>query len=111
MYICICKYTLFLFNGKINPMKKEKIRFAIFGNEYETNFANGTYAPVETLKKELKLMWLGTGKDDFLIQSSLGLDEYLTRNGLDHTFYNPEGGHTWMNCRDYLELTVKELFK
>ena len=56
-------------------------------------------------------MWLGTGKDDFLIQSSLGLDEYLTRNGLEHTFYNPEGGHTWMNCRDYLELTVKELFK
>lgn len=84
---------------------------AIFGNEYETNFANGTYAPIETLKKELKLMWLGTGKDDFLIQASLGLEEYLTKQGLKHTFYNPGGGHTWMNCRDYLELTAKELFK
>ena len=84
---------------------------AIFGNEYETNFTDGTYKPVNDLKKQLKFMFLGTGKTDFLIQQSQGLDKYLTDNGLKHTFYNPEGGHTWMNCRDYLELTVKELFK
>jgi enterochelin esterase-like enzyme len=84
---------------------------AIFGNEYETNFTNGTYAPVNELKSKLKLMWLGTGRDDFLIQASRGLDNYMTQQGLTHTFYNPGGGHTWMNCRDYLELTVKELFK
>ena len=84
---------------------------AIFGNEYETNFQNGTYAPIADLKSKLKFMFLGTGKEDFLIQVSLGLDKYLTDNGLTHTFYNPGGGHTWMNCRDYLELTVKELFK
>lgn len=83
---------------------------AIFGNEYEANFSNGTYAPISVLKKKLKLMWLGTGREDFLIQASRGLDEYLTAQGLEHTFYNPGGGHTWMNCRDYLELTVKELF-
>ena len=84
---------------------------AIFGNEYETNFTDGTYAPVNELKSKLKLMWLGTGRDDFLIQASRGLDKYMTDHGLTHTFYNPGGGHTWMNCRDYLELTVKELFK
>ncbi|MBO4500313.1 MAG: esterase [Bacteroidaceae bacterium] len=84
---------------------------AIFGNEYETNFQNGTYAPIKDLQKKLKLMWLGTGSDDFLIQASRGLDSYLTEQGLKHTFYNPGGGHTWMNCRDYIELTAKELFK
>lgn len=84
---------------------------AIFGTEYEANFQNGTYAPVDQLKKDLKFMFLGTGKSDFLLQASLGLDKYLTEQGLEHTFYNPEGGHTWMNCRDYLELTVKEIFK
>lgn len=84
---------------------------AIFGNEYETNFTNGTYASIKDLQKKLKFMFLGTGQDDFLIQASRGLDEYLTKQGLKHTFYNPGGGHTWMNCRDYLELTVKELFK
>jgi enterochelin esterase-like enzyme len=84
---------------------------AIFGNEYETNFTNGTYKPMSDLKKQLKFMFLGTGKEDFLISASQGLDKYLTDQGLKHTFYNPGGGHTWMNCRDYLELTVKELFK
>ena len=84
---------------------------AIFGNEYETNFQNGTYAPIKELQGKLKFMFLGTGKDDFLISASQGLDKYLTGEGLKHTFYNPAGGHTWMNCRDYLELTVKELFK
>ncbi len=84
---------------------------AIFGNEYETNFQNGTYAPIADLKSKLKFMFLGTGTEDFLIQASRGLDKYLTDQNLKHTFYNPGGGHTWMNCRDYLELTVKELFK
>lgn len=84
---------------------------AIFGNEFETNFTNGTYASIQDLKSKLKFMFLGTGKEDFLIQASQGFDKYLTDQGLKHTFYNPGGGHTWMNCRDYLELTVKELFK
>lgn len=84
---------------------------AIFGNEYETNFQDGTYAPVSDLQKKLKFIFLGTGNDDFLIQASRGLDKYLTDQGFKHTFYNPEGGHTWMNCRDFLELTLKELFK
>ena len=84
---------------------------AIFGNEYETNFTNGTYAPVKELQSKLKFMWLGTGASDFLVQASKGLDGYLTQQGLNHTFYNPAGAHTWMHCRDCLELTVKELFK
>ena len=84
---------------------------AIFGNEYETNFTDGTYKPIKKLQKKLKFMFIGTGKEDFLLQASQGLDKYLTEKGLKHTFYNPGGGHTWMNCRDYLELTVKELFK
>ncbi|MBP3245743.1 MAG: hypothetical protein J6M59_11695 [Bacteroidaceae bacterium] len=84
---------------------------AIFGNEFKDNFSNGTYATPDVLKSKLKFMFLGTGKDDFLIQASLGLEKYLTDNGIKHTFYNPGGGHTWMNCRDYLELTAKELFK
>ena len=84
---------------------------AIFGDEYKQNFSNGTYAPISDLKSKLKFMFLGTGRDDFLIEASRGFDAYLTEQGLKHTFYNPTGGHTWMNCRDYLELTVKELFK
>ncbi len=84
---------------------------AIFGEEYKTNFSNGTYAPINDLKNKLKLMWLGCGTEDFLIEASRGLDSYLNEQGLEHTTYMPGGGHTWMNCRDYFELTAKELFK
>ena len=100
--------------GLANPKKFHYVAAyapAIFSaSEYEEPFQNGTY-PLKKLQKKLKFMFLGTGKTDFLIQQSLGFDKYMTDNGLKHTFYNPEGGHTWMNCRDYLELTVKELFK
>ena len=84
---------------------------AIFGNEYETNFSNGTYVPVNTLNKSYKLIWIGTGTSDFLIEASRGLDGYLTANGVRHTFYTPDGGHTWMNCRDYLAHIAQLLFK
>ena len=84
---------------------------AIFGTEYEANFTNGTYNSIKDIKKNLKFLWLGTGSEDFLIQASQGLNKYLTVNKVKHTFYNPGGGHTWMNCRDYLELTAKQLFK
>ena len=84
---------------------------AIFGEEYKTNFENGTYAPLDEVKKNLKLFFLGTGRDDFLIEASRGLHSYLQEQGMPHTFYNPAGGHTWMNCRDYLELIAKQIFK
>ena len=84
---------------------------AIFGNEYEANFQSGVYAPVGSLNKNLKLLWIGTGTSDFLIEASRSLDGYLTANGVKHTFYTPDGGHTWMNCRDYLARIVQLLFK
>ncbi len=84
---------------------------AIFGEEYKANFQNGVYAPVNSLNKNLKLLWLGTGTSDFLIEASRSLDGFLTENGVKHTFYTPDGGHTWMNCRDYLARIVQLLFK
>ena len=84
---------------------------AIFGDEYKANFENGTYAPLKTVKKKIKMLWIGTGTEDFLVQASRGLDEYLTEEGVEHTFYNPGGGHTWMNCRDYLTKIAQKLFK
>lgn len=84
---------------------------AIFGTEYADNFKNGTYAPVGSLNKNFKLVWIGTGTSDFLIDVSRSLDAYLTENGVKHTFYTPDGGHTWMNCRDYLAHIAQLLFK
>lgn len=84
---------------------------ALFGDEYKANFLGGVYDPVPTVKENLKLLFLGTGSDDFLIEASRGLDAFLTSEEVGHVFYNPGGGHTWMNCRDYLELTAERLFR
>ena len=84
---------------------------AIFGDEYKANFSNGTYDSLANVKKNVKFLWLGTGTSDFLISASRGLDAYLTEQGVKHTFYTPDGGHTWMNCRDYLTQIAQKLFK
>lgn len=59
-----------------------------------------------------KLYWIGCGEDDPLAyQSSVNLDEALTRNGMEHTFFVTPGGHTWSNWRIYLNTFAQLLFK
>lgn len=84
---------------------------AIFDNEMSTNFEDGTYAKPDVIKSEVKLLWLSTGTDDFLYQSSLQLDKALTERGIEHKTMYPGGGHTWMNCRDYITAIAQLLFK
>jgi enterochelin esterase-like enzyme len=58
-----------------------------------------------------KLYWFGVGKSDFLWDIAQDLDAALTRNGMEHTFYVSEGGHTWANWRIYLNNFAPLLFK
>lgn len=84
---------------------------AIFGPEISANFDNGTYAKADQLNEKLKLLWLSCGTSDFLYQSSLQLDKNLKDRGIRYTTMYPGGGHTWMNCRDYITEVCKLLFK
>ncbi len=66
----------------------------------------------QALKKAgYKLYFLAVGDSDFLIESAKTLDETLTRNGLEHTFFVTPGGHTWSNWRIYLNTFAPQLFK
>lgn len=58
-----------------------------------------------------KLYWLACGKNDFVWESAKNLDAKLTGNGLEHTFFVTEGGHTWANWRVYLNTFAPLLFK
>ena len=84
---------------------------AIFGPEISANFENGTYAKADELNDSLKLLWLSCGTSDFLYQSSLQLEKNLKDRGIEHTTMYPGGGHTWMNCRDYITEVCKLLFQ
>ena len=84
---------------------------AVFGPEISGNFENGTYAKADKLNESLKLLWLSCGTSDFLYQSSLQLEKNLKDRGIEHTTMYPGGGHTWMNCRDYITEVCKLLFQ
>ena len=62
-------------------------------------------------KAGYNLYWFGVGNTDFLYQSALSLDMALTDNGLEHTFFVTDGGHTWANWRNYLDTFSRLLFK
>ena len=84
---------------------------AIFGPEISSNFENGTYAPAAELNEKLDLVWLSCGTSDFLYQSSLQLEKNFKDRGIEHKTMYPGGGHTWMNCRDYITAVAQLLFK
>jgi len=63
------------------------------------------------LKKGLKLFWFGTGKDDFLIETSKATVEMFKKHGFDVQFHESAGGHTWINWREYLDGFAPKLFQ
>ena len=62
------------------------------------------------LKKELRLVWFGIGKDDFLIRTSNATVEMLKKHKIDVVSKETAGGHTWINWRDYLHEFAPMLF-
>ena len=62
-------------------------------------------------RKGLKLLWFSTGKDDGLITTSNATVDLLKKHGLNATFKESPGGHTWINWRNYLNEFVPQLFQ
>ena len=63
------------------------------------------------LKKGLKLLWVGIGRDDFLLSTSRSTVELLKQHGFMPVTRETEGGHTWINWRNYLSEFVPQLFQ
>lgn len=62
-------------------------------------------------KKGLKVLWFSTGKTDGLIDTTRSTVELLKRHGFAPSYTESEGGHTWLNWRDYLTQFAPLLFK
>ena len=62
------------------------------------------------LRKGLRLVWVGCGKDDFLIQTSRATVNMLKKHHIDVVSKETDGGHTWINWRDYLAEFAPRLF-
>ncbi len=69
-------------------------------------------AQLQGIKKAgYKLYWVGCGTEDFAWPGTEVLDKALERNGMPHTIYASDGGHTWFNWRLYLNTFARLLFK
>jgi len=55
-----------------------------------------------TANKNLKLLWIGCGKQDFLFERNQKFTGWLSETGIEHTFRITEGGHAWPIWRNYL---------
>ncbi len=62
-------------------------------------------------KRGLNLLWFSTGRDDALIPTTKSTVELLRRHGFKPVFVESEGGHTWLNWRDYLSVFAPQLFQ
>lgn len=62
-------------------------------------------------KKGLKLLWFSIGKDDFLLEPDRKTVELLKKHGFNPINEETEGGHTWLNWRDYLGKFAPQLFQ
>src|SRR5580658_7553615 len=54
------------------------------------------------LKKDLKLFWFSTGRDDSLITTSKATVDFFKQHGFNAVFEESPGAHTWINWRNYL---------
>jgi enterochelin esterase family protein len=62
-------------------------------------------------KKGLKLLWFSTGKDDGLIPTTHATVDLLKKHGFSPIFEESDGGHTWINWRNYLNIFAPQLFQ
>ena len=63
------------------------------------------------LKKGLKLFWFGTGKDDFLVQTTRATVDMFKKHGFDVIYDETPGAHTWIVWRNYLHDFAPKLFQ
>ncbi len=60
---------------------------------------------------KLRLLWIGCGTEDRLIEGNRKLIEWLKSKGIRYTWVETPGAHTWMVWRRYLAEFVPLLFR
>lgn len=79
-------------------------------NEFERNNELAFKDPAVT-NKNLKLFWIGVGKEDGLYPVINDYLQVLDQKKIAHETLISDGGHTWMNCKLYLSTIAQKLFK
>jgi enterochelin esterase-like enzyme len=78
--------------------------------EMDTNYKHIGEKPEDT-NKQLKLLWVSVGSDDFLYKPVMEFMDYLKSKNVNFKSLISDGGHTWMNTKLYLATTAQLLFQ
>ena len=79
-------------------------------DEFKQNFTD--WKPdAAMINKQLKLFALYCGTEDFLFESVKKNISYFEEKKINVQSTIVPGGHTWMNCRQYLASTLQQIFK
>jgi enterochelin esterase-like enzyme len=78
--------------------------------EMESSYQSLVSNP-EATNKQLKLLWVSVGTEDFLYNNTAEFLNYLTSKKINYKSLVTGGGHTWMNVKTYLAETAQLLFK
>lgn len=78
--------------------------------EFQKNFTN--WSPdANKINSQLKLFTISVGTEDFLYESVKKNIAMFEDKKIKVKSYIVPGGHTWMNCKQYLATTLQEIFK
>jgi enterochelin esterase-like enzyme len=69
------------------------------------------FADPAAINQKMKFIWLGIGKDDFLLESAEALHGALEAAGIDHDYQLGEGRHEWVVWRHHLREVAPQLFR
>jgi enterochelin esterase family protein len=83
---------------------------AIMGKDLEERFA-GVLSNPDQANRELRLLWIGCGKDDRLVELARTLDKLFSDKKIRHTYRETTGAHSWRVWRVYLNELLPLLFK
>jgi len=82
-----------------------------FTEEFEQRNAAFFRDPAQT-NKVVKLLWIGVGSDDRTVgKGPKNLADGLAKHGIHFEYHETQGGHTWMNWRQYLNEFAQRLFR
>jgi enterochelin esterase family protein len=79
-------------------------------DEFKKNFTDWSPNAAQ-LNKQLKLFTISVGTEDFLYEPVKENIAMFKEKKLAVKSYIVPGGHTWMNCKQYLATTLQEIFK
>jgi len=65
----------------------------------------------DAVNQQLQLLWIGCGKEDFLLERNRRFVQWLADHRIEHIYRETEGGHDWMVWRKDLAEFLPLLFR